>query len=233
MKKSSKRYEKLNLIPNSGKHDYRDSILLAKSFASARFLESLEVHASLNIDVKFPNQQERSSIILPYGLNKRKVIAVFTENESLSSELVDLGVSFVGSLNILDLLSKGSLPFEILIADSDSMSLLTKYGKLLGPKGLMPSLKSGTITSNVMETAKDFLGGKLEYKADKRGVVHLPFGKANMASNELEYNLVSVYDSILKNKPSGVKGKYFKSLFICATVSPSIEVDINSFYSKR
>ncbi len=231
--KRSKRYKNLSLLYSIEKKPYKDSILILKNFANAKFLESLEAHVSLNLDTKYPNQQLRANLLLPYSVFKQKKIAVITEDKDTIYMLSKLGIDLVGSQKVLELLSKGFIDFDILISEPKYVSLLTRYGKLLGPRGLMPSLKSGTVSSNVLETAKDFLDGKKEYRTDKQGVVHICFGNALMEDEHLKQNLLCVYNFILKNKPSGSKGQYIKSFFVCSAMSPSVDIDVNSFYFKN
>ena len=126
-------------------------------------------------------------------------------------------------------ISEGKLDFDLLISTPEMMPKLAKIGRILGPKGLMPSPKSGTVTTNLSSTLSDFKKGKFEYKSDKTGIVHVSFGKANFSERELLENLVSLYRSIEQNRPSGVKGKYFKSIYICSSMGPSIKIDLDAF----
>jgi large subunit ribosomal protein L1 len=145
------------------------------------------------------------------------------------NEMLKMGATVAGSDDLVESIAAGKLDFDILITTPQLMPKLAKLGRVLGPKGLMPSPKSGTVTQNLKETINEFKKGKIEYRADKTGIVHLNFGKANFSEKELKENLLAVYNSIEKNKPSGVKGKYFKSFFICTTMSPSIKLELSSF----
>lgn len=229
MKKHSKRYQKLKeQINSTNQYAYSEAISLLKNLACANFIESAEVHVCLNINPKFTNQQLRANLNLPHGNGKESKIAVFGEFEN-QNEILKLGVHKMGNDDLAEEIAKGILDFDILITTPAYMPKLAKFGKILGPKGLMPSPKAGTVSLNLTETIKEFKGGKLEYRADKSGIVHLGFGKLNFSENKLEENLYSVYLSLVKNKPSGVKGKYFRSFFVSSTMSPSIQIDINSF----
>jgi large subunit ribosomal protein L1 len=201
---------------------------LLKEVGNAKFVESVEAHISLNIDPKYANQQLRTSLVLPNGTGKTLKIAVFTE-PSFVQEALNLGATIAGSDDLLEEMSKGNLDFDILITTPQLMPKLAKLGRVLGPKGLMPSPKSGTVTQNLKETINEFKKGKLEYRADKTGIVHLSFGKVNFSEEQLKENLLAVFNSIEKNKPSGVKGKYFKSFSICTTMSPGISLELNTF----
>ena len=144
-------------------------------------------------------------------------------------EAKEAGADIVGSQDLIDDISQGTINFDLLVATPDMMPKLAKLGRVLGPKGLMPSPKSGTVSTTLTATLSEFKKGKFEYKADKAGVVHVNFGKANFSQSQLVENLTSLYQSIEQNRPSGVKGKYFKSLFICTTMGPSIQLDLNAF----
>ncbi len=228
MKKESKRIKNLKSLINSSSYSYSEGINLVKNLAKAKFNESIEAHISLNIDPKYADQQLRASLILPHGTGKSLKIAVFTESENVK-EALDLGAHLAGSDDLLEAISQGNLDFDILITSPNLMTKLTKVGKVLGPKGLMPSLKSGTVTNDLKAAIGEFKKGKIEYRADKTGIVHLSFGKANFSIQELIENLEAVYFSIEKNKPNGVKGRYFKSFYICSTMSPSLSIQVNSF----
>ena len=194
--------------------------------ATAKFIESVELHANLNIDPKYADQQLRTTVTLPHGVGKSMRIAVLT-SEANFNEAKEGGADIVGSQELIDDISQGTINFDLLIATPDMMPKLAKLGRVLGPKGLMPSPKSGTVSTTLTETLSDFKKGKFEYKADKTGVVHVSFGKANFSKDQLIENLTSLYQSIQQNRPSGVKGKYFKSLFICASMGPSIQLDLD------
>jgi large subunit ribosomal protein L1 len=228
MKKLSKRISKLNSLKTKEIYNFQEGIKLIKQFESVKFLESVEAHISLNIDPKYANQQLRTSLILPHGTGKNLRIAVFTDSEN-SKRALEMGATIAGSDDLLEEISAGITNFDVLITTPDLMPKLARLGKILGPKALMPSPKSGTVTQNLKESINEFKKGKLEYRADKTGVVHLNFGKINFTDQQLEENLASVYESIEKNKPSGVKGKYFKSFYICTTMSPSIKLDFTTF----
>jgi large subunit ribosomal protein L1 len=228
MKKLSKRISKLNSLKTKEIYNFQEGIKLIKQFESVKFLESVEAHISLNIDPKYANQQLRISLILPHGTGKNLRIAVFTDSEN-SKRALEMGATIAGSDDLLEEISAGITNFDVLITTPDLMPKLARLGKILGPKALMPSPKSGTVTQNLKESINEFKKGKLEYRADKTGVVHLNFGKINFTDQQLEENLASVYESIEKNKPSGVKGKYFKSFYICTTMSPSIKLDFTTF----
>ena len=205
-----------------------EAISLLKETANARFIESIEAHISLTIDPKYSDQQLRSTLILPHGTGKKKELAILMPSESITEEYRDL-VDIIGGEDLIELISQGNINFDILISTPEMMPKLAKVGRILGPKGLMPSPKAGTVTNNIKLSVEEFKKGKLEYRADKTGIVHLIIGKSNFSNSDLLENLITVYTSLENNRPSGVKGKYFKTFHICSTMGPSIELDISSF----
>ena len=227
MRKLSRRQnENLKKTKNVVQSSLEEAINLLQETATAKFIESVELHANLNIDPKYADQQLRTTVTLPHGVGKSMCIAVLT-NEANFNEAKEGGADIVGSQELIDDISQGNINFDLLVATPDMMPKLAKLGRVLGPKGLMPSPKSGTVSTTLTETLSEFKKGKFEYKADKAGVVHVSFGKANFSKDQLVENLTSLYQSIEQNRPSGVKGKYFKSLFICASMGPSIQLDLN------
>ena len=229
MRKLSRRQnENRKKVKNIVHSSLEEAITLLQDTATAKFIESVELHANLNIDPKYADQQLRTTVTLPHGVGKSVRIAVLT-NEANFTEANNGKADIVGSQELIDSISQGIINFDLLIATPDMMPKLAKLGRVLGPKGLMPSPKSGTVSTNLTETLADFKKGKFEYKADKTGVVHVNFGKVNFSKNQLIENLRSLYQSIEQNRPSGVKGKYFKSLFICSSMGPSIQLDLNVF----
>ena len=205
-----------------------EAIKILKETATAKFVETAELHANLNIDPKYADQQLRTTVTLPHGVGKDVRIAVLT-NDANIAEAKEAGADIVGSDDLIEEISQGNLNFELLVATPDMMPKLAKLGRVLGPKGLMPSPKSGTVSTTLTATLSEFKKGKFEYKADKTGVVHVSFGKSDFDENKLSENLEALYQSIEQNRPSGVKGKYFKNLFICTTMGPSIQLDLDAF----
>ena len=222
-RRQNKNREKRENVVHS---NLEEAITLLRETATAKFIESVELHANLNIDPKYADQQLRTTVTLPHGVGKSTRIAVLT-NESNFNEAKEGGANIVGSQELIDDISQGNINFDLLVATPDMMPKLAKLGRILGPKGLMPSPKSGTVSTSLTETLSEFKKGKFEYKADKTGVVHVSFGKANFSKDQLIENLTSLYQSIQQNRPTGVKGKYFKSLFICASMGPSIQLDLD------
>ena len=229
MKKLSRRHlENKKKVSSKISYNLEEAISILKQAATTKFVETVELHVNLNIDPKYADQQLRTTLTLPYQVTKELKIAVLTNTENFQ-EAKDSGADIVGNEELIENITKGNIDFNLLIATTTMMPKLAKLGRILGPKGLMPSPKSGTVSNNLAETLKEFKKGKFEYKADKTGVVHVGFGKINFSQDQLIENLQAVYKSIEKNRPSGVKGKYFKSIFISTTMGPSIKLDLQAF----
>lgn len=229
MRKLSRRQIKnVEITKNRVYSNLEEAIKILKQTATTKFIESVELHANLNIDPKYADQQLRTTVTLPHGVGKQLTIAVLTDEENFE-EARTAGADLIGNEELIDNIIKGNIEFDLLITTPNMMPKLAKLGRVLGPKGLMPSPKSGTVSSTLYDTITEFKKGKFEYKADKTGIVHVSFGKSDFAENQLAENLEALYNSIEKNRPSGVKGKYFKSLFICTTMGPSIKLDLNTF----
>lgn len=208
--------------------DLEKAIKVLKKTATTKFIETVEAHINLNIDPKYADQQLRTTVTLPNGTGKSIRIAVLT-NQSNINEIKSAGADLVGNESLIEEISQGLINFDLLIATPDMMPKLAKLGRILGPKGLMPSPKSGTVSTTLIKTLNDFKKGKFEYKADKTGIVHVSFGRSDFTEIQLIENLKTLYNSIEQNRPIGVKGKYFKSLFICTTMGPSLQIDLNIF----
>ena len=228
MKKESKRIKNLKSLILEKSYSVDNGVALLKKLGTAKFVESVEAHISLNIDPKYANQQLRTSLVLPNGTGKSLRIAVFTEADYVA-EVLKMGATIAGSDDLIEQISSGKLDFDLLITTPQNMPKLAKLGRVLGPKGLMPSPKSGTVTTNLGAAINEFKKGKVEYRADKTGIVHLSFGKIDFSEENLKENLLAVFNSIEKNKPTGVKGRYFKSFNICTTMSPGISLELNTF----
>lgn len=228
VKLSRRKKENLEKVKSTTYSNLEDAIVLLKETATAKFSESAELHANLNIDPKYADQQLRTTVTLPNGIGKQIRIAVLTNEENFT-EAKSSGADIVGNDDLINKITQGNIDFDLLIATPNLMPKLAKLGRVLGPKGLMPSPKSGTVSTTLELTLKEFKKGKFEYKADKTGVVHINFGKSDFTNTQLVENLKALYKSIEQNRPSGVKGKYFKTLYICTTMGPSIELNLEMF----
>lgn len=229
MRRLSRRYkENLERTKNKVYSNLEEAISILKETATTKFVESVELHANLNINPKYADQQLRTTVTLPHGVGKQTRIAVLTNEENFA-EAKSAGADIVGSDDLIEQITQGNINFDLLIATPNMMPKLAKLGRVLGPKGLMPSPKSGTVSSTLESTLTEFKKGKFEYKADRTGIVHVNFGKINFTNDQLVENLKALYKSIEQNRPSGVKGKYFKTLFICTSMGPSLKVDLDMF----
>ena len=216
------------LLSKVEEHTYSpiEAIKLVKENANAKFDETIEAHIRLGIDPKYTDQQLRTTVALPNGTGQKIRIAVITRGEKVS-EAKKAGADLAGEEELVDSISKGEMNFDLLISTPDMMPKVAKLGRVLGPRGLMPNPKAGTVTTDLAGAIKEFKAGKLEFRADKAGIVHVRFGKASFEAEALLENLKVLQSTIEKNKPSGAKGKYWRSLFITSTMGPSVEIDIN------
>ena len=225
----SRRHEKnIKKTKNTVYSNLEEAIKILKETSTAEFVESVELHANLNIDPKYADQQLRTTITLPNGIGKKLIIAVLTNEENFAEAKL-AGADIIGNDDLIERIAQGEIDFNLLVVTPNMMTKLAKLGRILGPKGLMPSPKSGTVTTTLNSTLTEFKKGKFEYKADKTGIVHVNFGKSDFNNVQLLENLEVLYKSIEQNRPSGVKGKYFKSLFICTTMGSSIKLDLDIF----
>jgi len=190
----------------------------------AKFDETVECHMRLGIDVKHADQQIRSTVVLPAGLGKEVKVCVVAKGAKIT-EAKEAGADEAGAEEIIEKISGGWFDFDTLIATPDCMGMLGKLGKVLGPKGLMPNPKTGTVTLDVAKAVKDAKAGKVEFRADKQGMIHVPVGKIKFSEEDLIKNYATLAEAVIKAKPSAAKGTYIKSAFLTTTMGPSIKID--------
>lgn len=226
-RKESRRLQQLRKKVEDRPYEPLEAINLLKETATAKFPEAAEAHIRLGIDPKYTDQQLRTTVTLPKGTGQTIRVAVLAKGEKVT-EAQNSGADIVGSEDLIEDIQKGMLDFDLLIATPDMMPQVAKLGRLLGPKGLMPSPKGGTVTTDLTQAIAEFKAGKLEFRADRTGIVHVMFGKAEFPAQDLLVNLSALQDCIDRNRPSGAKGRYWRSIFIASTMGPSIQVDINA-----
>lgn len=227
MRKRSRRFfQALQAVDKNKTYSPLEAIELLKNISRLNFIETLEVHAVLGLDPKYADQQLRATVILPKGTGKKIRIAVITKGENIALAS-SAGADIVGEEDLINEIFESRLDFDKLIATPDMMLLIAKLGRILGPRGLMPSPKAGTVTTDVKSAISEFKSGKLEYKVDRTGVLHVPIGKLDFSVNDLYSNLKTLQESVDKNRPVGSKGKYWKSLYLSSTMSPSLFIDTN------
>ncbi|MDD2469734.1 MAG: 50S ribosomal protein L1 [Bacilli bacterium] len=230
MKKRSKKYlQAVEKIDKTKSYTREEAVALVKETNVANFDASIEVAMRLNLDTKKVDQQLRGAIVLPHGTGKSKRVLALAKGEK-ATEAKEAGAEFVGDLDLITKIEKENwLEFDVIIATPDMMPALGKLGKLLGPKGLMPNPKTGTVTNDVAKAVSDVKKGRIEYRTDSYGIVHAIIGKVSFDDEMLIENLNAFVDVILKSKPSAAKGIYVKSLAISSTMGPGIKININSF----
>lgn len=229
MKKSKRHIENLKKVEKNKLYSVEEAIKLAKETSNSKFDSTLEVAMNLNLDVKKADQQLRGAVVLPNGTGKSKKILVLAKADK-AKEAVSAGAEYVGDIDMIDKIAKENwFDFDVIIATPDMMPALGKIGKILGPKGLMPNPKTGTVTTDVKKAVEETKKGKVEYRTDTFGNVHAIFGKASFDDVKLAENLKSFVEVILKAKPQTVKGNYVKNISISSTMGPGIKIDVNSF----
>lgn len=227
MVKVSKRLRDAQAKVEERLYEPLEALELLKEISTAKFVESAEAHIRLGIDPKYTDQQLRTTVILPKGTGQTIRVAVIAKGEKVA-EATAAGADLAGSEELIDEIQKGMMDFDVLIATPDVMPQVAKLGRQLGPRGLMPSPKGGTVTFDLAKAINEFKAGKLEFRADKTGIVHVIFGKADFTAEDLLVNLKAMQECIDRNRPSGAKGRYWRTVAIAPTMGPSIRLDVNA-----
>ncbi|MGC8971252.1 MAG: 50S ribosomal protein L1 [bacterium] len=225
MPKRGKKYlEALKLIDRRKRYDLDEAIALLKKVSYANFDESVEVSIRLGVDPRHAEQNVRGTVVLPHGIGKERRVLVFARGEK-AQEAIDAGADYVGAEDLVAKISEGWTDFDVAIATPDMMGLVGRLGKILGPRGLMPNPKVGTVTMDIANTVKEMKQGRVEFRVDRFGIIHTVIGKRSFEEDKLKENFNALMNAVLRAKPAGVKGQYVRSVALSTTMSPGIKLD--------
>lgn len=228
MAKRGKRFvEAAKLVDSAQLYGVTDAIELAKKTSIANFDASVEVAFRLGINTKKNDEQIRGAVVLPNGTGNTQRVLVFAKGEKLK-EAEAAGADFAGDVEYINKIQQGWFDFDVIVATPDMMGEVGKIGRVLGPKGLMPNPRTGTVTFDVAKAVEDIKAGKVEYRADKAGIIHAPIGKVSFDTDKLEENFLTIFDTIQKAKPAAAKGTYMKSVNVTTTMGPAVKIDTSS-----
>ena len=229
-KKRGKKYQDaLKKVDSKKEYAVKDAVQLVKDIAYANFDSTIEVAFNLNVDTKQADQQLRGSLVLPHGTGKTKRILVIAKGAS-AEEAKKAGADYVGEVELIDKIQKENwFDFDIIVATPDMMGVVGRLGKVLGPKGLMPNPKAGTVTMDVTKAINDIKAGKIEYRLDKTNIIHCPIGKASFTEEQLKQNLDTLLGAIVKARPSSLKGQFLKSITLASTMGPGIKINVAKY----
>ena len=229
MKHGKKYVESAKLVDRATFYEVDEAVALAKKTATAKFDETVEVHIRTGCDGRHAEQQIRGAVVLPNGTGKDVKVLVFAKGDKVA-EAEAAGADFVGGDELIPKIQNdGWLDFDVVVATPDMMGVVGRLGKVLGPKGLMPNPKAGTVTMDVTKAVKDIKAGKIEYRLDKSNIIHVPVGKASFTEEQLEQNFNALMDAIVKAKPSALKGQYLRSITLSSTMGPGVKVSVAKF----
>ena len=226
MKHGKKYPDGAKLIDRTNLYTEKEALDLVAQTAKAKFDETVEIHIRLGVDSRHADQQVRGAVVLPNGTGKDVRVAVFAKGD-LAKAAQDAGADFVGDADLVQKIQGGWMDFDVAIASPDMMGFVGRLGKVLGPRGLMPSPKAGTVTMDVAKAVQEAKAGKIEYRLDKTNIIHCPIGKVSFGTDKLLENLNALMDAILKAKPEASKGQYIKSVAIASTMGPGVRVNPN------
>ena len=229
MKHGKKYAEAAKLVDRAAVYEPADAIALVKKTATAKFDETIEINIRTSCDGRHADQQVRGAVVLPAGTGKKVRVLVFAKGAKLD-EAQAAGADFVGGQELLPRIqNEGWLDFDVVVATPDMMSVVGRLGRILGPKGLMPNPKAGTVTMDVTKAINDIKAGKIEYRLDKSNIIHCPIGKASFSEEQLLTNYTALIDAIVKARPAAVKGQYIKSISLATTMGPGVKVVCNRY----
>ena len=225
MKKGKRYQEVAKLRDKSNLYEAQEAVALVKKVASAKFDETIEAHLKMGLDGRHADQQIRGAVVLPHGTGKKVRVLVFAKGDK-ADEALAAGAEFVGAEELVPKIHKeGWLDFDKVVATPNMMSVVGRLGRILGPKGLMPNPKAGTVTMDVAKAVSELKAGKIEYRLDKTNIVHVPIGKASFTEEQLAENFQTLIDAIIKAKPAAAKGQYIRSCTISSTMGPGIKIN--------
>ena len=225
MKRGKKYTEAAKMIDRAAQYDVAEAVSLVKKTAVAKFDETVEAHVRLGVDGRHADQQVRGAVVLPHGTGKTVRVLVFAKGDK-ATEAEAAGADFVGAEELIPRIqNEGWFDFDVVVATPDMMGVVGRLGRVLGPKGLMPNPKAGTVTMDVTKAVNDIKAGKIEYRLDKANIIHCPVGKASFTEEQLTENFNTLMDAIIKAKPASAKGTYMKSVTITSTMGPGIKVN--------
>ena len=224
MKRGKKYNESAKLIDRSVQYDANEAIGLVKKAAVAKFDETIEAHIRLGVDGRHADQQVRGAVVLPHGTGKTVKVLVFAKGDKVA-EAEAAGADFVGGDELIPRIQGGWFDFDVVVATPDMMGVVGRLGRVLGPKGLMPNPKAGTVTMDVTKAVNDIKAGKIEYRLDKTNIIHCPLGKASFTEEQLADNFQTLMGAIIKAKPASAKGTYLKSVTLASTMGPGVKVN--------
>ncbi|MDY2922371.1 MAG: 50S ribosomal protein L1 [Eubacterium sp.] len=225
MKRGKKYTEAAKLIDRATQYDVAEAVSLVKKTAVAKFDETVEAHVRLGVDGRHADQQVRGAVVLPHGTGKTVRVLVFAKGDK-ATEAEAAGADFVGAEELIPRIqNEGWFDFDVVVATPDMMGVVGRLGRVLGPKGLMPNPKAGTVTMDVTKAVNDIKAGKIEYRLDKANIIHCPVGKASFTEEQLTENFNTLMDAIIKAKPASAKGTYMKSVTITSTMGPGVKVN--------
>ncbi len=224
MKRGKKYQENAKLVDRTNLYSTEEALELAAKTANAKFDETIEVHVRLGVDSRHADQQVRGAVVLPNGTGKTVRVAVFAKGD-LAKAAEEAGADVVGDADLVTKIQGGWMDFDVAIASPDMMGFVGRLGKVLGPRGLMPSPKAGTVTPDVAKAVKDAKAGKIEYRLDKSNIIHCPIGKASFGTEKLAQNFNTLLDAIIKARPAAAKGQYIRSCAVASTMGPGIKIN--------
>ena len=224
MKKGKAYQDAMKKLDPNQLYEPAEALQLVKDMASAKFDETVEIHVRLGVDPRKADQQIRGTVSLPHGTGKTRKVLVFAKGDK-QKEAENAGADYVGAEELAEKIQGGWFDFDIAVATPDMMSVVGKLGKILGPRGLMPNPKSGTVTFDIERTIKELKAGRIEYRIDKAAILHVPIGRVSFEVEQLVENLNVFADALIKARPAGAKGRYMLSVYICSTMGPSVKIN--------